>query len=60
MYGDKVLANSSSFVGNIGFYTTPWMMKEFLNYWEVEGKYIHKGKNKVRFNRLEEFKEEDV
>jgi hypothetical protein len=31
MYGDVVLANPFSQVGNIGFRMTPWMLKAFMH-----------------------------
>ena len=55
MYGDVHLANECSFVGNVGFRVTPWMLKHFLADYDIKVKYVHKGENKVRLNRLEEF-----
>ena len=34
MYGDKVLANRNSFLGNIGYKVNPWQLKEFKEHWK--------------------------
>jgi hypothetical protein len=52
MYGDVHLANECSFVGNVGFRVTPWMLKHFLAEFDIKAKYVHRGENKVRLNRL--------
>lgn len=59
MYGDVHLANECSFVGNVGFRVTPWMMKHFLAELEIKARVVHKGENKVRLNPLEEFTDKD-
>ena len=60
MYGQTVLADTSSMIGNLGFRTTPYRLKEFTEHWEVQAKYVHHGDNKVRFNRFKDLREEDV
>ena len=60
MYGDKIIANETSMLGNIGYMSDPWMLKDFAKHWNFDVKFVHKGKNKVRLNRFEEFKEEDI
>ena len=59
MHGDVHLANPCSFVGNIGLRITPLMIKHFLEDYDLKFKFVHKGENKVRLNRLEEFTEKD-
>ena len=60
MHGDVVLSDKATFVGNIGFRMTPWMLKNFVEKWEIKVKYVHHGENKVRFNRFQELKDRDV
>ena len=55
-YGDVVLSNPNSFLGNVGFSANPWNFKEFSEYYKIRMRYITKGKNKVRLNRFEDFK----
>jgi ClpP class serine protease len=50
MHGDTVLADKATFVGNIGFRMTPWMLKNFAESNQIHVKYVHHGENKVRFN----------
>eukprot|EP00347_Sterkiella_histriomuscorum_P000440 403375856 len=59
-HGSVVLSNPNSFLGNVGFSADPWNLKEFAEHWRFKMQYIHKGKNKVRLNRFEEFKQEDI
>jgi ClpP class serine protease len=59
MHGDVHLANPCSMLGNIGLRITPLMMKHFVEDYDVKIRYIHKGENKVRLNRFEEFKATD-
>ena len=61
MYGDVVLANPFSQIGNIGFRMTPWMLKAFMrDSVRVQIKVATKGDNKHRLNRFEEHKPEDI
>ena len=61
MYGDHILANEVSMLGNIGGRTTPYYMKDFIQDWHVKAKFVHHGENKVRFNPLNEtIRQEDV
>lgn len=59
-YGNVVLSNDNAFLGNVGFSVDPWNLKDFSEYWRFKMHYIHKGKNKVRLNRFEDFKQEDI
>lgn len=59
-YGKTVLANENSFLGNVGFSATPWNLKDFAEYYQFKIQYLNKGKNKIRLNRFEDFKEEDI
>lgn len=52
MQGHTVLADKATFVGNIGFRATPWMLKDFVKKNEINIKYVHHGENKVRFNKF--------
>ena len=52
MHGDTVLADKATFLGNIGFRMTPWMLKKFAESNEINVKYVHHGENKVRFNKF--------
>ena len=60
MHGDKIIADRSSFLGNIGYRTTPWMVKRAVEKSEVDVRYVHHGENKVRFNKLKELRDQDV
>lgn len=61
MYGDHILANEVSMLGNIGGRTTPYYMKDFIQDWHVKAKFVHHGENKVRFNPLNQtIRQEDV
>jgi ClpP class serine protease len=60
MHGDYVFADKASFLGNVGFRMTPWMLKNFAESNQVSVKYVHHGENKVRFNRFQELKQKDV
>jgi len=52
MYGNTVLSNEASFLGNVGFSASPWNLKEFSEYYNFKMEYLTKGKNKIRFNRF--------
>ena len=60
MHGHTILSDTSTFLGNIGFRYTPWMLKDFIEKNELQVKYVHKGDNKVRFNKFKELRNEDV
>jgi ClpP class serine protease len=61
MQGDVVLANPLSWIGSIGNRMTPWMVKHLVNdTFMTDFKFVHKGENKVRLNRMEPHKKEDV
>ncbi|CDW86262.1 peptidase s49 [Stylonychia lemnae] len=59
-YGDIVLSNPNSLLGNVGFSSDPWNLKEFSEYYQIKMRYIHKGKKKVRLNRFQDFEQEDI
>ena len=60
-YGDHVLANEVSMLGNIGGRQTPYYLKEFIEDWHVKARYVHHGENKVRFNPLNPtLRQEDI
>ena len=59
-YGDTVLANPCSFIGNVGFQMSPYMLRNFADRWNFQVKLVTKGQNKARFNRFEEHRQEDV
>ena len=56
MFGDHVLANEVSLLGNVGSRFTPWFWGDFIKDWHMRVKYVHHGKNKVRFNSMEPLK----
>ena len=58
--GAQRLANPLSMLGHVGFSIKPMMLKHFLADWDLKLRYVHQGKNKVRLNRLEEHKQEDI
>ena len=60
MYGDHILANEVSLLGNIGNRVTPKYLKDFVESWHVKLRYVHHGENKVRFNSFEPLKQKDV
>ena len=60
MFGDHVLANEVSMLGNIGSRFTPYYYRDFIEDWHMRVKYVHHGQNKVRFNSLEPLKQEDI
>uniref|UniRef100_A0A7S3IFF7 Peptidase S49 domain-containing protein n=1 Tax=Strombidium inclinatum TaxID=197538 RepID=A0A7S3IFF7_9SPIT len=62
MYGDTILADRCTMMGNIGYRMTPWLMKEMLRekLWDSKVEFRHAGENKVRFNRFKDLRQEDV
>jgi ClpP class serine protease len=61
-YGDHMLANPMSNLGNIGTVATPTILKHHMHkLWLLEVKMVHQGENKVRFNRFaDSFKQDDI
>ena len=59
-YGDHVLANEVTLLGNIGTRMTPRYLKDFIEDWHLRFKFVHHGENKVRFNMLEPIKQVDI
>ncbi len=43
MYGDHILANEVSMLGNIGSRFTPYYTKDFIEDWHVQMRYVHHG-----------------
>ena len=60
MYGDHIICNPSSMLGNLGFTTNVSHFKELAEAWNVQVKFITKGANKMRLNRFEPVKQEDI
>jgi ClpP class serine protease len=61
MQGDVVLANPLAWIGSIGFRMTPWMVKHLVNdTLMTDFKFVHQGENKVRLNRMEPHKQQDI
>lgn len=61
MQGDVKLAHPMSRLGNIGSYVKPWMVKHFMHDTVMaQIKTITIGNNKVRLDRFEEHKPEDI
>ena len=52
MYGDVILCNPCSMIGNVGFNASPSMLKHFAEDWNFEVKFVTKGENKMRLNRF--------
>ena len=46
-------------LGDYGFYTKKYGLKNFLKEWNIEGEYISEGSDKVKLNIFEDLKEED-
>jgi len=59
-YGGQVYSDQCSLFGHLGFYIKPWMLKDFSEKWNFQVKLIALGDNKVRLNRFEEHKVEDI
>jgi len=57
--GHKCYANKFSVLGDFGFYTKRFSVKELMNDWKVEGEYIAEGKNKVKLNPFEDIHAQD-
>lgn len=47
-------------LGSVGFAIKTWNLKEFAQYYDMRIKYLAIGKNKVRLNRFEDYKQEDI
>jgi ClpP class serine protease len=58
--GNKCFANKFSVFGDYGYAHTSFGMKELARNWDIERKYIHSGRNKVKLNTFEDLKTEDV
>lgn len=43
MFGDHILANEVSMLGNIGSRFTPYYTKDFIQDWHVRMRYVHHG-----------------
>jgi len=48
-----------SLLGDFGFYTKKFSVKDLMNDWKVEGEYIAEGKNKVKLNPFEDIHAQD-
>ena len=59
-YGDHMLCNPVSMMGNLGFTMSPLNLRRVCEDWEVHVKFITKGENKARLNRFEPVREADV
>jgi hypothetical protein len=56
MHGQVILSDTSTLLGNIGYRYTPWMLKDFIEKYDMNIKYVHKGENKIRFNKFKELR----
>ena len=59
-YGDHILANEVSILGNIGSMNYWYYMKDFIEDWHLKAQYVHHGECKVRFNQFQPLKQADV
>jgi len=53
MYGDHIICNPSTMLGNLGFTMNVSHFKQFAEEWNFHVKFITKGANKMRLNKFE-------
>jgi len=59
-FGDHILANEVSILGNYGRQTNHYYLKDFIGEWHLRAEIVHHGENKVRFNPLLPYKQADA
>ena len=46
-------------MGDYGFYTKKFGLKDFMNEWNIQGEYLASGKNKIKLNPFEDLNSQD-